>query len=258
MKYEIIDSPGTICLNNVLFNTIKRNRNIKTFIEIGPGEGKLANKLCSLGYKGIGVDFSDEVIESLSSNMSKYIKEGRYKIINKDFIKEDIGIKADLTFSIMVMEHIEDDLKFLKRMKNITNKNGIVLIGVPGRKKNWGIEDEVSGHYRRYDRKDLLELFDKSGFKEFNVNSVGVPISNILFKLGENIINNSHAAEKRDLSLEEQTKLSGFKDIKYKTLFPFWFKYIFNNVTLSPFLLIQKLFFNTNLGLTIIAYGYNE
>ena len=258
MSYVQIDPPGTWCMNHAFIEQISPIDKIHDFIEIGPGEGKLSNLLCSMGLKGTGIDFSHEITHALSSNMKNYTRSGQYSIIESDFAEKELNVKADLVFSMMVLEHIEDDLRFLVKMKKLSKKNGIVLIGVPARKNKWGIEDDISGHYRRYERDDLLELFRKSDLKDIKIWSVGVPISNLLFKLSNLVIKKSHAATKKELSRIEQTRVSGFKDIQYKTLFPAYFNLLLNKYTMLPFCIAQKFFYNTRMGLGLVGSGVSQ
>jgi len=250
-----IDPPGTWCMNAAFQQLIGPLEKIKTFVEIGPGEGRLSKYLCSKGLSGKGVDFSNDIVGPLSHNLQAEITSGQYEVINADFMAEDLNLKADLVFCFMVAEHIEDDLEFVQRMKKITNVGGKVIIGIPGRKDKWGIEDEISGHYRRYDRKNVVELFENAGIQNPIVWSVGVPVSNLLFGLSNFSISRSYAAEKESLSLAEQTKLSGFRDIPYKNVFPAWVTLFVNKLTMQPFTITQRLFYNTNLGLSVIGCG---
>ena len=56
-------------------------------------------------------------------------------------------------------------------------------------------------------------------------------------------------------TLREQTELSGIREIPFKTVFPAWFRLILNRVTLYPLFILQRLFYRTNLGLTLLAVG---
>ena len=128
--------------------------------------------------------------------------------------------------------------------------------GVPGRKDKWGIEDEISGHFRRYNRKDLIGLLIKSGLTDVKVWSVNVPISNLLYGLSNLAIRRSGALTKKNLSRPEQTKISGFKDTPYKTMFPGWFRFLLNRYTMYPFSILQRFFYKTGLGLVLIGSGH--
>lgn len=258
MRYVALDAPGTWCLKKSFSEMISPIENIASFIEIGPGAGKLSETLCSQGLSGIGVEFSKAAIEKLSINMKEYLKSGQYSIVEADFIKTTLNIQADLVFSINVMEHIENDLSFLIKLKQLVKINGKIVVGVPGRKDKWNIEDEVFGHYRRYERDDLINLFKKAGIVSPSVWSVSVPLSNLLFGLSKHAVRKSSSFKKKKLSRSKQTKLSGIEDTEYKALFPLYFKLLLNKYSMFPFFQLQRLFYNTDIGLTLLGCGIND
>jgi hypothetical protein len=61
--------------------------------------------------------------------------------------------------------------------------------------------------------------------------------------------------ERRQLSKIDQTKMSGIREIPLKTVFPSWFSIVLNRTALYPLLVMQRLFYRTNLGLTMVAFG---
>jgi SAM-dependent methyltransferase len=249
-----IDPPGTWCLNETFFQLIGKICP-HSFIEVGPGEGHLSARLCNKSIKGYGIDFSQAMIEILKKNMQEYIDRGVYSIIEADVMTGSHGVEADLVFSMLVMEHLEDDLLFLDRLKMLARNNGYIIIAVPGRVDKWGIEDEVYGHYRRYDRKDLFRVMEEVCLKDIIINSVGFPVSNILFNLGNLMTRRSLYEEMNAFDMMEKTKNSGLKNVPYKTLFPAWVKLLLNRYTMFPVVNFQKLFYHTNLGLTLIGCG---
>lgn len=255
MRLVQLDPPGTWCINSAFLEMIGPLSLTETFIEIGPGEGKVSAFLCSKGLKGFGVDFSRPMLDKLRDRMDNHIQAERYSIIEADVMKQDISVQADLVFSIMVLEHIEDDAAFLERMKRLIKPGGKLLICVPARMDKWGIEDELYGHYRRYWRSDLLDRFKQLDLVDIRVWSVAVPIANALLGASNLTIRRSHVMARKALSLSEQTKLSGLKDVPCKTLFPSWVKFVLNRYTMLPFLVLQRLFYNSDIGLSLIACG---
>ncbi|MBN2560296.1 MAG: methyltransferase domain-containing protein [Phycisphaerae bacterium] len=254
MRYISLDTPNTSCMHRAFLEMLE-GRSIGTFIEVGPGCGHLSQLLCSREAVGVGIDFSPVAISGLKGNLAEEIARGRYSVIEADFMKTDLHLQVDLVFSMLVMEHVADDMMFLRRMKMATRQSGIVLTAVPGRKDKWGIDDELYGHIRRYDRADLFALFRDAGFADVHVRSIAVPISNLLFGLTNWISERSRARARRELPLAERTKLSGQKDIPYKKVFPPWFRLVLNEYTYCPFHILQRLFYKTNLGLVMIASG---
>ena len=64
-----------------------------------------------------------------------------------------------------VLEHIEDDLSFLKSLKRLLKKLGRIYITVPAYSFLWSREDVAAGHYRRYTRKSICKVIEQAGFE---------------------------------------------------------------------------------------------
>jgi len=63
-----------------------------------------------------------------------------------------------------VVEHIEDDLQFLKGVHATLAPDGLVFITVPTFTLAWSYEDVHAGHFRRYTPSELHVLLQKAGF----------------------------------------------------------------------------------------------
>jgi len=177
-------------------------------------------------------------------------------LIHSDIFDLNLGgEKFDVGLSMMVMEHVKNHVGFLKRIVDFVEPGGHVIVAVPGRRDRWGIEDKTVGHLRRYDRNDLVETFVSAGLTDVTVWSVAVPVANLLFHFSNFFIRNSSEMDKLAQPARKQTETSGVRDIPWKTAFPPSFKLILNRVTLFPLFVIQRLFYGSNLGLTMIACG---
>jgi 2-polyprenyl-3-methyl-5-hydroxy-6-metoxy-1,4-benzoquinol methylase len=64
-----------------------------------------------------------------------------------------------------VLEHIEDDMGFIKKLSWYLVPDGLLFITVPAYEFLWSQEDSDAGHYRRYTLKKLIDLLVDSGFK---------------------------------------------------------------------------------------------
>lgn len=250
-----IDPPGTFCTYEALRDAMKIYGG-KTFIEIGCGAGQFSKMLCDEGLEGVGVDFSKEAIVIAGQTLSAHIASGRYRLVHGDVLDlPDDFAQADLAISYMVMEHIEDDVGFIKKIAKYVKPGGSIILGVPGRRDRWSIEDETVGHLRRYDRADLFEVLRKANLRQIEVWSVAVPIANLLFRLGAWLVSRSNEIKKVGQSQREQTESSGIREIPWKTAFPSWVRLILNRVTLWPLFVIQRRFYRTGLGVTMMGIG---
>lgn len=255
MKLVKIDPPGSWCQYEAVMEMMGHTGG-KTFLEVGCGPGSLSLRLCEKGWQGVGIDFSNTAIAEARTNLREYIDAGLYRLMRGDIFDLDLGDeKFDVGLSMMVMEHVTDHVAFARRIVDFIKPGGHVVIGVPGRRDRWGIEDETVGHLRRYDRGDLQDTLVSAGLTDVTVWSVAVPVANMLFHFGNFFIRNSAEVGKMRQSARQQTETSGVREIPWKTVFPSSFKLLLNRTTLYPLFLLQRLFYNSNLGLTMIACG---
>ena len=255
MKLVRIDPPGTFCTQEALRDAL-RGCDRGTFLDVGCGGGNLSKLLCDAGFTGLGIDFSTQAIELARVLLAPCIADGRYRLIAGEMrdLPADFT-KVDLAISFMVMEHVEDDIGFIRDIAKFVKPGGRIILGVPGRRDRWSLEDETVGHFRRYDRGDLDTVMKKAGIGQVSIWSVGVPTSNLLFRASLWTIARAGEAAKKVQSQREQTETSGIREIPWKTVFPSWVRIILNRVTLYPLFVVQRLFYRTGLGLVMMGMG---
>ena len=64
-----------------------------------------------------------------------------------------------------VLEHIKDDIRFLKSLNDTLEEEGKLFITVPAYNILWSNEDRSAGHYRRYTLKKLKNKLSIVNFK---------------------------------------------------------------------------------------------
>lgn len=256
MKMIKLEPPGSICQNKAIFDVLA-NKSPQTFLEVGCGSGDLSKKLLARGMTGVGVDFSSRAINLAAEELRDFTETGRYELFEGDVFELPLQENYfDLVISMMVMEHIEDDRNFLSRLFSLVKPGGNLILGVPARPECWCAEDETAGHFRRYDRGELKEFLESVGLHDVLVWSMGVPTSNLLAGLSDFLVRrDSNERSKLSHTMREQTEASGIREIPFKTVFPPVFKLLLNEFTMSPVWLMQRLFYETSLGLTVISCG---
>jgi len=199
---------------------------------------------------------SAAAIEQARDHLAEFVGTGRVELDQADIFSELDARGYDLVLSLMVMEHVEDDVAFARKLVARANPGGHVIVGVPGRRDRWSIEDETVGHWRRYETEDLARVLEAAGLRNVTVWSVAVPVANVLFYAGNLLLRLSGEASKKDtLSRLAQTEKSGMQEIPLKTMFPPVFRCVLNRYTMAPLFVLQRLFYRTTRGLTLIAFG---
>lgn len=133
----------------------KRHLNI---LDIGSGMGGLLEVLNDYGKVSI-VETNKDCRNYLKDNFA-YIK----RIIPS--ISKIKG-KFDLITIFDALEHIKDDKKTIKELRLFLNDGGAIMITVPAFQFLWSSHDELSMHFRRYNKKSIKEVF--RDYKEIKI-----------------------------------------------------------------------------------------
>lgn len=124
--------------------------------DFGCGSGFLVGELQKKGFQAYGSDVSHEAIEY-----------GKNRGVENLKFHEGGGIdfpdgSFDLVLALDVFEHIEDDNKALGELNRVLRPDGMAIITVPAYMFLWGVQDEVSHHFRRYTFLELTEKVKKN------------------------------------------------------------------------------------------------
>jgi SAM-dependent methyltransferase len=230
-------------------NILKNVRGGAHFIEVGAGNLKLSSELSKHFQKGTCLDFAPKV-KDIHKTLPKHIQD-KLSVVIDDFFTADLPKKVDCIVSCEVMEHIKEDKKLLNRINELLNKDGQVILSVPAKMKYWTVHDEVVGHVKRYEKKELHKLMEAADFKDVRVISYGFPFINMLW-----LMRKAHgylqAGKKKNWTQEKQTKESGVGQLSslFTPLGIIANKYVF-----YPLNLIASLFNNFDLseGYLILA-----
>jgi hypothetical protein len=118
-------------------------------VDVGAGAGLLGEFLARDRPKAV-YQFV-EPIDSLRTHLcERYGKKADFG----DSI--DFG-EANFVALLDVLEHQEDDREFLRSLVSKMRPGSTLLLTVPALPKLWSQWDVALGHYRRYDKKSLLE-----------------------------------------------------------------------------------------------------
>jgi glycosyltransferase involved in cell wall biosynthesis len=100
--------------------------------------------------------------------------------------------RFDTVLLVNVLEHLKDDAGALRKIHDLLEPGGTVIIYVPGDSRLYGMLDRGVGHERRYDRAPLEDLVRAAGFE-----LVDIGWQNRVGKLGWWF--NSEVLRRRDL-----------------------------------------------------------
>jgi RimJ/RimL family protein N-acetyltransferase/SAM-dependent methyltransferase len=122
-------------------------------VDVGCGTGDMAAYLTEIGLPTTGVD---------AHASTKFI----HRRAPSGFVQGDIfGVEPvpEFNFALLldVIEHLDDDLAFVRQTAKFLQPNGLLILSVPALQSLWSSRDVVSGHRRRYSKKDIVGLVAK-------------------------------------------------------------------------------------------------
>jgi 2-polyprenyl-3-methyl-5-hydroxy-6-metoxy-1,4-benzoquinol methylase len=132
-------------------------------LDIGSGAGSNIKFLRQYG-KVVGIDMSDTAVKfatgrGLDVRLASLSDRG-------SLVREGISESSyDIITMFDVLEHIENDAESLVTTSNILKPGGILFISVPAFSFLWGLQDEVSHHYRRYTKSELKKKVEGTGLQ---------------------------------------------------------------------------------------------
>lgn len=244
--------PNTItslCLQDLALKMLRQTKP-RSFLEVGIGEGQFLIILGKRGLTGQGIDISDQAVAKAKANLAQ--KRLSNIVVEKKNLMDMFG-RFDVIFAFEVIEHIEDDLKALKKIHDLLKDDGYFIFSVPAHQKAWGATDELGGHHRRYEKTALREKLAVANFRLIYLWSATYPVGNILKPLRD-WLNQRHIKAMQSkgwVDRQERTKQSGVIRIVNT---PDWvYNLLFNRFTVLPALLMQRLFLRTDLGHSYIV-----
>jgi SAM-dependent methyltransferase len=159
--------------NAWVFSRFRRHlgRNV---LEVGCGSGNFTTLIAAEGYAVTGCDLHAPYVEIARDRLEAY---PRARVVCADATQAEFDGGYDTVVLLDVLEHIEDDVGFLTRLRATLRPGGRIILKVPAYQWLFCGMDAAIGHYRRYDRTSLRETLRAGGFdvveqRYFNVFAV--------------------------------------------------------------------------------------
>jgi SAM-dependent methyltransferase len=128
-------------------------------LDIGCGTGSNLRALVSAGLHAIGLDRSVYALGLVR-------RKGGFPLLAGDLSHLPIKTRSvGLIIAMDILEHLEHDAEGIFESYRVLNNGGILFITVPAFKSLWGIQDVVTGHKKRYSRKEITSKLEKVGFE---------------------------------------------------------------------------------------------
>lgn len=144
--------------NNVIIEGLKKYNGSNTFFDIGGGNGFVSKGIQNAGINVVLIEPGPVgAINAKSRNIENVVCS---TIEDAGFEKSSI----DSVGMFDVIEHIENDVDFLRKTNNYLKNEGLIFITVPAFNFLWSNEDADAEHYRRYTVKSLKKTLLQTGY----------------------------------------------------------------------------------------------
>lgn len=139
-------------------------------LEVGGGIGNISQCFLDAGKNLTVTELQEEYCQVIRDKFGthKCLNQViRMNIVDQDFDDkyQELFGKFDAVFALNVVEHIEDDVLAIANCKKLLKENGNLIILVPAFQSLYNSFDKSLGHFKRYKKKSLIELFQKNDLK---------------------------------------------------------------------------------------------
>lgn len=224
-----------------LISEIEKLTDARSFIDVGCGAGDLACTLSSrFDMDGVGVDFSKKAIK-VADNLKRFYglkKQPKFQHVDQEAMSK--LMESDVVLCMEVLEHVKDDEELLKTLVGLSKK--YVIISVPAKNRLFTHSDVLAGHYRRYEKKDLIKMLESNGLKVMSFISYGYPYTNLI-RLARESVSKRQRRNKGLASIQSRSKKSGVDLLDINKYFS---KHL--NKVIYPLYASSKLFNSLNLS----------
>lgn len=145
-----------------------------TSLEIGCGIGNLTQKIISTPkiQRHVVVEIDSHCLSLQRQHLSQKNPDALSKIefVIGDFVDVNFGRRSfDIVICFNVLEHIEFDRKALRKMYELLNPGGHLVLFVPAFGFLFGEIDRSLRHFRRYNKSKLLHILQEEKFREIKM-----------------------------------------------------------------------------------------
>ena len=136
----------------------------KRVLEVGAGTGNMTRLLYGREHI-VATDVEKPYLDILRNRFHRTptITVDRFNLENDADFERMLKYKVDTVVALNVLEHINDDIGALRRMRDLLPPGGRIVLFVPADQNLYGTMDQQVGHYRRYSRESLRNALESAG-----------------------------------------------------------------------------------------------
>lgn len=209
------------------------------FVEMGAGTGAMTKRFLDRGFSGACHDIGEDSRAMMRANLGRYA--GRIEVV------DDLGAlpprSFDYLFAFEVLEHIERDAEALAQWTGALKTGGRLLVSVPAHSRKYGRSDELVGHVRRYEKRELRSLLESAGFDGIRIVNYGFPVTELTRRFSNFLVRGDRSYDA--LNPEQRSVLSA--QAKPRAINR-WLRIFNAGALIQPFRIVQRWFYGADLG----------
>ncbi len=238
-----VPAPRYLMRRDVILGVAKRLAPGR-LLEIGCGAGALLDDLAGMGFSAVGVDQSPA-----ARRIATALLVGTRDVEIRETCEGLASESFDHLAAFEVLEHVEDDLAALSDWARYLKPGGGLIVSVPAHPERWNPADVWAGHYRRYRRKDLVDLVEKADFKVETIQCYGFPLANFMERLSARVYANQTRKRGGDeMNQDERTDASGSDRSLLTRIWPIYSSFP-GTLAMRLVWKVQKMFLNGDRGI---------
>jgi len=138
-------------------------------LDVGAGSGSFSAPLADIAHELSCIEPVESYFSELKQKVSALSNVNVFHGTLQDFSQQNnSGVsskKYDAVFYAHVVEHIHGDVDELVRARGQLKHDGRAIVVVPSLPRLYGSVDSLSGHFRRFTRRELIAVANAAGFE---------------------------------------------------------------------------------------------
>lgn len=169
-----------------LLDQIFRRQRPERALDIGCGRGAVTRVLARQAQTVVATEVSTEAVQAATESLAD-LDNVEVHLLDLFASPGDEPPLSCRPFNLVllseVLEHLDDDLGALRKIRPLLDDAGILVITVPRDPSLWSVDDELSDHKRRYLKDDLIAKLRCAGFRTRSMWTWGHPLTKYLVLL---------------------------------------------------------------------------
>ena len=130
-------------------------------LEIGCGLGSFTVMMVNRGHHVTAVDINGNYVAATRQRLAD---QPHIAVLQGDATTMEWRPEFDTILMLDVLEHIDDDIGFIRRLRGALRPGGSLVLKVPAGPWLYSSLDQELGHHRRYTRRSLARTYRAGGY----------------------------------------------------------------------------------------------